>query len=71
MESVKPTTLGNKKAYSIVVATMKNMPGGLNEGDNKLFSLLITEGANALMCLFQPLNILQYVQEGDNIARCG
>ena len=32
VESVKPTTLGNKKAYSIVVATMKNMPGGLNEG---------------------------------------
>ena len=50
VESVKPTTLGTKKAFTIAVATMKNIPGGLNEGDKKLFTLLITEAEKPLVC---------------------
>jgi hypothetical protein len=50
VESLKPSTDAGRKIYTIVVGTMKNIPGDLNHVDEKLFTLMITEGVNPQVC---------------------
>jgi hypothetical protein len=56
VESFKPEFFEGRKSYSIVVGTMKNLPGDLNHVDHKPFSLLITSGDDPRTCPIRAID---------------